>query len=38
MNTSTKLGKYKVLKTIGKGGFGNVFLVADHKNNQYALK
>ena len=38
MESGVKLGKYKVVKILGKGGFANVLLVRDQKNITYALK
>lgn len=38
MDAGVKLGKYKVVKILGKGGFANVLLVRDKHNQAYALK
>ena len=36
---SSKTGKtYKKLKSLGKGQYGNVYLIEDEKRNKYALK
>ena len=32
------LGKYKSKKRLGRGGFGEVMLVADEQDTLYALK
>jgi len=37
MNKTGYIGKYKILKEIGKGGFGKVYLV-EYNEEQYALK
>jgi serine/threonine protein kinase len=33
-----KIGDYKVLKTLGQGSYGKVFLVADERGNRFAAK
>lgn len=39
MNTKINLGnKYILLRELGKGSFGEVYLTSDHKNNLYATK
>lgn len=38
LEPDTSVGKYKIIKRVGKGGFGDVYLVKDHNNLQYALK
>lgn len=40
-NTETKpkkIGQYRIIKQIGKGGFAQVFEVEDDKGKRYALK
>ena len=32
------LGKYKNKKRLGRGAYGDVYLVEDHKGKSYALK
>ena len=32
------LGKYKKMKTLGSGAYGQVFLVKDSESNKFAIK
>ena len=33
-----KIGKYKIVKKVGEGAFGKVYLVTDESEKQFAIK
>jgi serine/threonine protein kinase len=35
---STILGLYKIIRKLGRGGFGEVYLVTDQQGNNWAVK